>query len=174
MSRSAEAPPTAPAIPGMIREFLVERSSVGMACSRGGDLRPRLRWLSGWNPSDDGRGLVCLVSRGFTAGLEDDLRDNGEFAATIEQIGPHETYQFKGRAVAIEPAGPRDVDLWEKLRTRFAETVRHIDPRPELNPELLRRYIPPPELVVRLRIREIFLQTPGPGAGRRLVPPESL
>jgi hypothetical protein len=43
-----------------------------------------------------------------------------------------------------------------------------------LNPELLRRYIPPPELVVRLRIREIFLQTPGPGAGRRLVPPESL
>lgn len=168
MSQLAEAP----VIPGVLLGFLEERGSVGMACSRTADRKPRIRWLSGWRAAADGRELVCLVSRGFTDGLAEEIRDNGEFAATIEHIGPHETYQFKGTVLGIEKAGPEDQALCERLRVRFADTVRKVDCRPEFTGDRLKRYIPPPEVAVRLRVREIFLQTPGPGAGRRLVPPE--
>jgi hypothetical protein len=36
---------------------------------------------------------------------------------------------------------------------------------------LLRAFIPRPALAVEFEVREVFVQTPGPGAGARLVPP---
>lgn len=35
-----------------------------------------------------------------------------------------------------------------------------------------RAYTIKPGIVINFIVKEIFLQTPGPGAGRRLVPPE--
>jgi hypothetical protein len=37
--------------------------------------------------------------------------------------------------------------------------------------QLLQAYITDPELAVEFDVREVYLQTPGPGAGTRLVPP---
>jgi hypothetical protein len=91
---------------------------------------------------------------------------------TVEHIGPHETYQFKGSYAGSRPLTREDQATWERLRTRFAVTVRGIDPNTGLTDSWLADYIPPPEIVVRMRVREIFLQTPGPGAGKRLLPPE--
>jgi len=42
---------------------------------------------------------------------------------------------------------------------------------PELPEQLLRDYMLEPALAVEIQVEEIFLQTPGPGAGTRLVPP---
>jgi hypothetical protein len=161
------------AIPGVIAEFLERRSTVGVACTRDRELRPRVHYLSAWKVVDGARELDCVVGRGFTDGLLETLRDAPLLAVTIEQIGSHETYQFKGTLAGSRPAGDAERELWERVRSRFSETVRHVDPHLGLTDRQLRDYIPPPELVLRLAVREIFLQTPGPGAGRRLVPPES-
>lgn len=162
------------AIPGMIVEFLERRASVGVAGTRDRRLRPRVHSLSGWIVADAAMGeLVCLVSRGFTDGLLSSLEENGEFAAAIEYIGTHETYQFKGSFAGWRPAGDADRDAWERSRGRFAADVKKIDPRLGVSDDWLKDYIAPPEMAVRLRVREIFTQTPGPGAGRRLVPPEA-
>jgi hypothetical protein len=159
------------AIPGMIAEFLEARSTVGVACTRDRELRPRVHFLSGWAVAEGGRELECLVGRGFAEGLPEALRECPLLSVTIEQIGPHETYQFKGAVVGSRPPGPDDRALWERTRARFSEAVRRVDPRLGLTDGHLRDYIPPPELALRLSVREIFLQTPGPGAGRRLAPP---
>lgn len=160
-------------IPSVLARFLEERGSVGVAATRDRSLRPRVHGLSGWFVADQGRELVCLVSRGFTEGLLSSLEENGQFAAAIEHIGPHETYQFKGAYAGSRPPTPEDQALWERLRARFAATIKAVDPTMGLTDAWLRDYIPPPEIVVRMRVREIFLQTPGPGAGKRLVPPEA-
>jgi hypothetical protein len=36
---------------------------------------------------------------------------------------------------------------------------------------LLNAYIQPPGLAVEFEVHEVFVQTPGPGAGARLAPP---
>jgi hypothetical protein len=159
-------------VPSDLVQFLEERGSVGVAATRDRSLRPRAHGLSGWFVTDEARELVCLVSRGFTEGLLPSLEENGQFAAAFEHIGPHETYQFKGSYAGSRPPTPEDHALWERLRARFAASLKGIDPNMGLTDAWLRDYIPPPEIVVRMRVREIFLQTPGPGAGRRLVPPE--
>ncbi len=159
-------------IPGVIVRFLEERSTVGVASTRDDALRPRVLFLSGWAVAEGGRELVCLVGRGFTEGLAERLRACPLLAVTIEQIGPHETYQFKGAVAGSRPVGPADRETWERIRRRFAEAVQRVDPHFGLSDEQLRAYIPPPEAALRLSVGEIYLQTPGPGAGRRLVPPE--
>lgn len=161
------------AIPSTLVQFLEQRGSVGVAATRDRALKPRVHGLSGWSVADQGRELVCLVSRGFTDGLMASLEENGQFAVTVEHIGPHETYQFKGSYAGSRPLTPEDRATWERFRTRFALAVQGIDRKSGLSSAWLADYIPPPEVAVRMRVGEIFLQTPGPGAGKRLVPPEA-
>lgn len=165
----SQAPVT---IPSVLVQFLELRGSVGMAATRDRALRPLVHGLSGWAVADQGRELVCLVSRGFTEGLLASLEENGQFAVAVEHIGPHETYQFKGSYAGSRPVTPEDHALWERTRARFSSSIKAIDPNLGLTEAWLRDYIPPPEIAVRMRVREIFVQTPGPGAGKRLVPPE--
>jgi hypothetical protein len=42
---------------------------------------------------------------------------------------------------------------------------------PHAPEDVLKRFVSPPSLAVDFEVLEIFLQTPGPGAGTRLVPP---
>jgi hypothetical protein len=156
-------------IPGVLLDFL-ERASCAIAGTRTADLVPHLHRVSGWRVGPDRRTITCLVAEGFTTHLLDSLADNGEFTVTIEEIGPHETYQFKGRFLdARAPDDDEDRHAFERARDRYVRTVTRLFGFPE---DQCLRYFRRPELAVRFEVREIFLQTPGPGAGKRLVPQE--
>lgn len=157
-------------VPGILAQFLEERACVGCAATRDGALRPALHWIGSWSLSADRRDLRLGISAGHLGGLAEALAANGEVAATFEQIGPHETYQFKGTAPGVEAAAACDLALWEQQRARFAAGVRRFDPGTPYSELQLRNYIPRPEAAVVMRVREIYLQTPGPAAGRRLSP----
>lgn len=159
-------------IPGVLLGFL-ERASVGFGCTRTRDNVPQIHWVSGWKADPDASTVHCFIPGMFLNGLAEALKDNGRFALTVERIGPHETYQFKGTADSLRPVSAADRAAAQACRERFVEAVRSLGPRlsdPSLD---LAGYIVEPEVAVSLRVREVFLQTPGPGAGARLVPPEA-
>ena len=156
------------AVPGIILDFL-ERATVAVAGTRDRQLVPRLHRISGWKVEADGRTMTCFVARGFTSGLAGALEDNGQLAVTIEEVGPHETYQFKGRYLSSRPLSDEDRALCREIKERFVKVVSTKFGLPE---EACRAFSPGPELAVSFELGEIYLQTPGPGAGRRLVPPE--
>jgi hypothetical protein len=112
------------------------------------------------------------VSAPFAARLLQDVGACPRVALTIEHIGPHETYQFKGDFAGSWPVGDAERAAPLACRERFVRDVQAIDTRWNFSTETLARYYGAPALVAVLRVQEIFLQTPGPGAGRRLVPPE--
>ena len=66
------------------------------------------------------------------------LEDNRQFSLTVERIGSHETYQFKGEFV--RDTQPSDVDLaaHKRIRDRFAKVVSKIFGYPE---DLCRAFI---------------------------------
>ena len=148
------------------------RASVAVASTRDERLVPRVHFLSGWSVDPDGEGVTCLVPAAFTHGLDETLLSRGEFALTAEVIGPHETYQFKGGLVEARPAGPADRAVYEACRRRFVEAVMHHLPG-RFTEEMLVARMREPALAARFAVREIFIQTPGPAAGRRLFPPEA-
>lgn len=157
-------------IPGVMVHFL-ERATVAVASTRTADLLPRLHFLSGWKPEEDGDIVLCLVAEGYTDGLMESLVENGEFSMTAEVIGPHETYQFKGSYAGSRPLTEQDAALHRDCQQRFVEAVQRHHPG-QLTDAQVRAHIPPPAVAVRLRVRSIYEQTPGPGAGGKLYPQE--
>jgi len=156
-------------IPGKILVFLEDEGTVALSGTRDADLIPHIHFVSGWSVEPDRRTIRCSIAEGPTTPLLTSLEDNGQFSLTVERIGSHETYQFKGEFV--RSTQPTEVDLaaHNRVRDRFARVVSRIFGFPE---DSCRAYIRLPGLVVCFTVREIFLQTPGPGAGRRLYPTE--
>ena len=159
-------------IPGVLLRFL-DRASIAYAGTRDHDLNPQLHWVCGWTAESDPASLSFFVTAPFEARLLRDVAQCPRVALTVESIGPHETYQFKGEFGGSRHPAPSDLAAFDRCRRRFVRDVQAIETRFKFPPEMLERYLGVPALTVTLKVREIFLQTPGPGAGQRLVPPES-
>jgi hypothetical protein len=158
-------------IPGVMVDFL-SRASVAIAGTRDERLAPDVQFLSGWSVHEDRSSVVCLLAPAFADGLVGRLERHGEIALTVEVIGPHECYQFKGRYLESRPASPSDRPVFEACRLRFVEAVRRLLGDRFSEPSLRARFRDP-TLAVRFAVEEIYVQTPGPAAGRRLFPPEA-
>jgi hypothetical protein len=155
-------------IPDKITRFL-DQANLAFAGTRNRELVPRGHRVSGWRLGADGRTLTAIISEQYTDHLVESLEDNGEFALTVEEFPSHETYQFKGRYRSHRPLQDEDLHAVDRIRDRFVKGMRHLyadAPEP-----LLKAFILRPSMAVEFEVREVYLQTPGPGAGTRLVPP---
>lgn len=155
-------------IPEVIVLFL-DRAIVAIGGTRDHSLVPHVHRVSGWRCSPDRKTITCLVPEQFTSELVSSLEDNGQFALTVCEVPSHETYQFKGDYVDSRPTNEADVTDFEGCRRRFAERLANLLGLPE---ETCRAFVSGPSIAVTFQVREIFVQTPGPAAGRRLVPRE--
>ena len=163
------SPPGSVVIPGKIARFLEQRANVAFAGTRNRDLVPFGHRISGWRIGADGRTLTAFVAEPFTAGLVESLQENGQLALTVEDFPAHETYQFKGRYLRHRPVHREDLDIVDRIRERFMKNMRTVFP---VVPEgIVGAFISKPALAVEFEVSEIFVQTPGPGAGARIVPP---
>jgi hypothetical protein len=157
-------------IPGVMVKFL-ERASVAVAGTRDETLVPHVHFLSGWSVDADGN-VVCLFPASFAQGLVERLERTGTLALTAEVIGPHECYQFKGRFLDARQATAADGAIVDACRQRFVDGVRqHLGER--FTEPSLRARFHPASIAVRIGVDEIYVQTPGPAAGKRLFPPEA-
>ncbi len=122
--------------------------------------------MSGWILAPDLRTLTVLLPEGARAHLIESLEDNGQFAVTVEKYPESETSQFKGRYISHRAAVQSDVDLVAEIRERFVEGVR--PSAGEVGDAALRAFVRTPAIAVDMEVREIYEQTPGPGAGARI------
>ncbi|MCI0621213.1 MAG: hypothetical protein L0387_06020 [Acidobacteria bacterium] len=156
-------------IPGKILTFLENDGTIAVSGTRDANLIPHIHYVSGWEVEPDKRTIRCSINRAYEDHLISSLEDNGRFSLTVEQIGSHETYQFKGNYVGSSQPTSADLAAHQRMRNRFAKAVNQLFGVPE---DKCRAYIARPSLVVRFTVHEIFLQTPGPGAGHRVFPAE--
>jgi hypothetical protein len=157
-------------IPPKVIRFLEDRASIGFAASRDDNLVPRGHRVSGWQTDSTGRTITVFVAPAWTAGLVDALRSNGRIAITIEEVGTHETYQIKGRYVSDRAVRPEEIEIANRARERFVRALLALLPGEPVG-SMLGPSIPTPSLAVAVEVQEVFLQTPGPAAGRRIAPP---
>lgn len=155
-------------IPGKLVRFLEQHATVAFAGLRNGDLVPFGHRVSGWRVGADQRTITIFFPDDFLQGLIELLQQNGELAVTVEEISSHETYQFKGRYRQHREVNEDDLDIVNRIRHRFARSLKALYHNvPE---DVLREFVSPASLAVEFEVQEIYLQTPGPGAGTRLIP----
>lgn len=155
-------------IPGKLVRFLEQYANVAFAGIRNGDLVPFGHRVCGWRVGSDQRTMTILFPDQFTHRLVESLQQNGELAVTVEEFPSHETYQFKGRYLRHREALQDDVEAVNRVRGRFVKSMRPI--YFDVPEDVLKAFVLSPALAVDFEVSEIYLQTPGPGAGTRLVP----
>ncbi len=155
-------------IPGKILRFLETRANIATAATRDRELVPHGHRVVGWRVGPDQETLTCLIPALFTTHLLEDLEDNGHFAVTIEEIPTHETYQLKGRYLRHRKAAGEDMVANARMRERFVAGLQVL--RAEAPAAILGAFILEPTIALDIQVSEIYLQTPGPGAGTLLAP----
>lgn len=137
--------------------------------TRDGDLVPFGHRVSGWRIGADQRTMTLFLPEDFTHRVVELLQQNGELAVTVEAFPNHETYQFKGRYLRHRAARLDDGEVVDRIRQRFVKSMKTIFYGPP--EDALKAFVSSPATAVDFEVHEVYLQTPGPGAGTRLVPP---
>jgi hypothetical protein len=155
-------------IPNRIVRFLEHDANLAFAGTRDRHLVPHGHRVSGWQIGSNRRTLTVFISKGFTDGVLEALADNGQLALTVEEYPSHETYQFKGGFLRQRPIVEEDLAIVDRIRERFVRRLRSVSF--DVPPGVLSAFIVKPSLAVEFEVHDIFVQTPGPGAGARLEP----
>ena len=156
-------------IPGKLVRFLEQHANVAFAGIRDRDLVPSGHRVSGWRVGDDQRSMTVLFPDEFLDRLVERLQQNGELAVTVEEFPSHETYQFKGLYRRHRKIQDGDMETVHRVRRRFVKALKPM--YPSAPDAVLNAFVSPPSLAVDFEVLEIYLQTPGPGAGTRIIPP---
>ncbi len=156
----SEPPPT-------IDAELASHIEAGIAivvATRDDDMRPQI--TRGWGASvtDDGAALTLCVAAAEGSRTLDNLRANGAIAVTFCSPTTYHTVQAKG--VATDLRQPEEPDL--ARRDEHIEDFLDQGEQVGLERELARRLTRGEVVAVTVAVRELYQQTPGPGAGTPL------
>lgn len=155
-----------PPLPTALRNFIQHGLSI-LIGTRGPDLMPETVRGVGVELWPDARGLKLFVPVANGARTLANLRDNQRIAITLSRPLTHETVQLKGTVTHM-----RDADASERAFTdAYVVAVSGVLAYCGLPPHVTRRMTSWPATVLDVVIEDVFLQTPGPGAGERLTTP---
>jgi hypothetical protein len=152
-----------------LSEELVEfiESGVSMlVATRDAALRPQVQRAVGAVVAADRASLTVYLTRAVSDRTLANLADNGLIALTSSRPYDHRGIQIKGRMLSMRDSSEADRAHQERYLAGFVEHV-YIIGLPRSVMRQLRIY---PSVAVTMSTEDIFVQTPGPGAGRRLEP----
>jgi hypothetical protein len=129
--------------------------------TRDGANRPECLIAAGLVVEPGGRRVTVFLPEATSAKTIENLRDNAAIAVCMDRPTTHRAVQMKGRCAGIRPAGPEDRPAMEAAAAAFFAEVEAIG----VPPRAIRRLAAWPCLVVSVDVEDVFVQTPGPGAG---------
>jgi hypothetical protein len=158
-------------IPGKIVRFLDQHANVAVAGVRDANLVPGGCRISGWHLHPDGHTMTVLIPPPATDRVIASLEDNGHIAVTVGENQTHETYQLKGKYLKHRTVEPGDFAFVARVRERYLRAIRSQIPEGIPDAYVIAIAVPDPVVAVDVDVSEVYMQTPGPGAGARLYPP---
>lgn len=150
-------------IPQRLVDF-IHGSVVMLVGARNAELRPAACMVSGAMADGEAGTITFFLPDAEGEQILSNFKDNGLVALTVAEGVSHETYQFKGKYIDSRPSEKKDAALQEiyrsKLSTRYGPGG--------LGEEFWRGVLFYPSTTVTFEVEEVFVQTPGPGAGEKL------
>ena len=145
-------------------EFIHGGVAVGVA-THDDDLRPE--FARGWGPevSADGRSVALCVSAPEGSRMRANLERNGAVAVGFSPPTIARAVQVKGVATVMGEPEAADLERVERHFRSFVAEAARIGAPAELSQ---RMFVRTGLVAVQFSIDEVFDQTPGPTAGRRL------
>jgi hypothetical protein len=112
----------------------------------------------------DRRALTLFLPRAVIGATLVNIADNGRVAINLTRPTDEKSIQLKGRATAVREPTDADRTAQELYRGALTEQLAVVGmPR-----AMTRRLTWWPSVAIEVQLEDVFVQTPGPGAGRRM------
>jgi len=145
---------------------LLDGPAVLHLATRDRDLQPTSTFAFGLDVARDGREVTVFLPVTLAPLSLANLRDNGQMALSIVRPTDHRAIQLKGTWLGERRADDADRALVERQREALTQELGRVGvPR-----ALWRRVVWWPSLALRMEVRDVFVQTPGPRAGQACAP----
>ncbi len=155
--------PVTQILPAEVASFLESGISV-LVGTRDARLVPESTRGVGARVDAGGAALTVFLPAATAARAMANLRDNGRVAVCFSRAIDHRSIQVKGRVLSIREGDPADLATIERWLEGLAVGWQEVG-APVSATRRLARW---PAHAVRLAIEEVYVQTPGPGAGAPL------
>jgi hypothetical protein len=130
-------------------------------------LRPAHTFAVGAVVHDDRRTVTVFVPVARSARVLRDLKENGRIALGIT-LASHEAYQLKGTYVSSRPTDDAERARQEAYRAALLVSTLEAGYPEAIARPLTQGMAYTPGVAITFRAEEVYLQTPGPGAGTLL------
>jgi hypothetical protein len=158
---SPPSPPAATITPALA-EFLESGLIISLG-TRSAGLQPASVGAAGLRVETPTTVTVFLAEAVIMAAL-DNLQDNGQMSIELVKVTDARAVQIKGKLVSMAPATAADEAFQEAYRARLMPELSQVGmPR-----STIARLVFTPSRALRMNVDALFLQTPGPHAGRPL------
>jgi len=145
---------------------LLDGPSIMHLATRNTALEPMSTLAFGLRASDDGREVTVFLPAALASPMLANLRDNGQMALNVVRPSDNRALQIKGTWLGERRTDDDDRAFLARYRDAMTQELGQVGvPR-----SIWRRIAWWPSLALRMEVREVFVQTPGPGAGRRCEP----
>jgi hypothetical protein len=148
-------------IPDRLVDF-VHGAVLTLVGTRDARLRPTITWAWGARVSAATDEISAFVPDVEIDRTRSNLAHNGVVAYTVVDPISHESYQFKGKLAGMRPTTDEERAVQEILRNKIGAKLTMF------RPELVTGYTLVPSTALTFKVEQVFVQTPGPGAGRQL------
>jgi hypothetical protein len=135
--------------------------------TRDAALRPAHAFAVGAAVHDDRQTVTLFVPTARSERVLRDLTENGRIALGVS-LASHEAYQLKGTYISSRPTDTEDRARQEAYRAALLASVLEAGYPEAIARPLTLGFAYTPSVAITFRAEEVFLQTPGPGAGTLL------
>ena len=135
--------------------------------TRDAALRPSHTLAVGAVVHDDRETVTVFVPTARAERILADLESNGRVALGIALVS-HEAYQLKGSYLSTRPTDASDLARQETYRKALLDDALRVGYPDEIARPLTQGFAYTPGTAITFRAEQVFLQTPGPGAGTPL------
>ena len=135
--------------------------------TRDAALRPSHTFAVGAVVHDDRETVTVFVPTARARRILADLESNGRVALGIALVS-HEAYQLKGSYLATRATDASDLARQESYRKALLDDALGVGYPDEIARPLTQGFAYTPGTAITFRAEQVFLQTPGPGAGTPL------
>jgi hypothetical protein len=152
----------------LINDDALELMSSGVAiavATRDADCAPECTVGMGVHIARDRRAITVYVPRALAAPTLLNIALNHEIAINLSRPSDDKSLQVKGTVRAVRDSGPDDRAAQENYRGALVEQYAGVGV-----PRAITRTIAWwPSVAIEIDVRDVFIQTPGPAAGDRVL-----
>jgi hypothetical protein len=129
-------------------------------------LRPAHTLVIGAVVHPDREHVTFFVPESRSEQILANFKENGKIALTMGMV-THEAYQLKGVYVSSRPTDEKDLAVQEIYRAKLCSMILQAYPEQIAKPMAF-GFAYQPGIAITFRAAEVFLQTPGPEAGKKI------